>query len=486
MVLFVVAFSFGLVAMSSGGPGEEEEKKKIRHKMRPPSFSCLKNAKSQIEIHKMSKKEKRFDPANAPVPRRMPEYFNLNLLQQQFPHRNPNYITIGEELISAVSSSRVDQVEYILINRLTDVNFRSLPTGQTPLMFCSSPTIAEMLLNEGADPNAQNRMGNTALHFAVVDNNGEMASLLLRWGAVKRLKNASAQGITACQISINCHLSTDIQTTRVPQPDTIIWPRLYPRLAPYEDILSIDFEMIGIANPQWGHHVMLDFPIEVGIVDSNLQTVYHRRCRPDFLPQTGKLSVKHFRKLYSPPIDRMLDRPSFDLRTWITGIKPGDLDFQPLASQVLAEVRQIIQGKYLVGHSIEHDLLVLQHFGPPAQGIRDTSQFLRWKGKKISLKKAAKTYLDKEIQTSQHSALEDASTTMELYLLLKDEWESSDDPFLLPANQVRQVVKIDTSGDDKYPNNSLDQTSEVQKPPIELEEQLCDLSVSTTPDPRSN
>ena len=54
------------------------------------------------------------------------------------------------------------------------------------------------------------------------------------------------------------------------------------------------------------------------------------------------------------------------------------INFQPLASQVLAEVRQIIQGKYLVGHAIEHDLLVLQHFGPPFQGIRDTSQFLRW------------------------------------------------------------------------------------------------------------
>ena len=41
------------------------------------------------------------------------------------------------------------------------------------------------------------------------------------------------------------------------------------------------------------------------------------------------------------------------------------------------------------------------------------------KGKKISLKKAAKTYLDAEIQVSSHSALEDAKTTMELYLLLK-------------------------------------------------------------------
>jgi len=41
------------------------------------------------------------------------------------------------------------------------------------------------------------------------------------------------------------------------------------------------------------------------------------------------------------------------------------------------------------------------------------------KGKKISLKKAAKTFLNLEIQKDKHSALEDAKTTMELYLLLK-------------------------------------------------------------------
>ena len=107
---------------------------------------------------------------------------------------------------------------------------------------------------------------------------------------------------------------------------------------------------------------------------------------------------------------------------------------QPLASHVLAEVRQIIQGKFLVGHAIEHDLLVLPHFGPPLQGIRDTSQYLRWvsseffsifshtfiqKGKKISLKKAAQQYLSKSIQTGKHGALEDAKTTMELYLVLE-------------------------------------------------------------------
>ena len=43
----------------------------------------------------------------------------------------------------------------------------------------------------------------------------------------------------------------------------------------------------------------------------------------------------------------------------------------------------------------------------------------------------------------KHSALEDATTTMELYLLLREEWEQTDEPFLLPPNQIRQVLHED-------------------------------------------
>ena len=68
-------------------------------------------------------------------------------------------------------------------------------------------------------------MGNTALHFAVADNNLDMAAMLLKYGAHRRLKNASSQGITPCQISINQDVAKEIQAARVPPMDTIIWPR---------------------------------------------------------------------------------------------------------------------------------------------------------------------------------------------------------------------------------------------------------------------
>ena len=57
----------------------------------------------------------------------------------------------------------------------------------------------------------------------------------------------------------------------------------------------------------------------------------------------------------------------------------------------------------------------------------------------------------------KHGALEDARTTMELYLLFRDEWESSDEPFLLPPNQIRQIIdessKTESKSDDKNEKN---------------------------------
>ena len=175
--------------MSSGGPGiaptppilvsssetqaasrtspaqENKESQNIRHKMRPPGFATLKNARME-ERNRMSKKEKRFDPSRAPIPTRMPEYFNVNLIQHQLPHQTQNYLlskstssfhqllpylfSAGEELIAACAHNMEDQVYYLIKVRMSDVNFRSLPTGQTPIMFCSNPRIAEILLKEGA------------------------------------------------------------------------------------------------------------------------------------------------------------------------------------------------------------------------------------------------------------------------------------------------------------------------------------------------
>merc|ERR1739838_41096 len=446
-----------ILRMSSSLSGQNDNKQK--HKMRPPSNTTIQRVKNCYP--KMSKKEKRFDPSKAMIPVLMsdePVPLNSNL-----PHQPIGYFTAGEELIDAVRVCQIDTLQHLFrTRRHLDVNYRRLGTGQTALMYCTCPQKARILLKQGADPNLQNRMGNTALHFAVAQGNYHLVEVLLSKGASKRIKNHYAQGITPTQVSSsNPGLISLLQSWKSSLPSRIHWPVSYPRRADLTRTLSIDFEMIGIVNPEWGHHVMIDFPVEVAIVDAQLNTIYYARCRPDYLPQTGPISYKQFKKVYSPPVDHLLDRPSIDLRTRITGIRPGELDTMPLASQVLAEVRQIIQGRFLVGHAIEHDLLVLQHFGPPLQGIRDTSQYLRWKGKKISLKKAAQHYLSKSIQTGKHGALEDAKTTMELYLLYRNEWEGTDEPFLLPPNQIRQIVD-GTTTNQNTPNQSSGQLAPLQ------------------------
>jgi len=65
----------------------------------------------------------------------------------------------------------------------------------------------------------------------------------------------------------------------------------------------------------------------------------------------------------------------------------------------------------------------------------------------------------------KHGALEDARTTMELYLLFRDEWESSDEPFLLPPNQIRQIIdessKSESKTNDKEKNHNRENHNRV-------------------------
>ncbi|CAI8494944.1 unnamed protein product [Hanseniaspora opuntiae] len=110
------------------------------------------------------------------------------------------------------------------------------------------------------------------------------------------------------------------------------------------------------------------------------------------------------------------NRPVTDYRTKYSGLRPGDIrngvSFETARSQVL----EIIEGRVLVGHSIQNDLSVLQirH-----DDIRDTSQLPEFKqmngGQKPSLRFLADTVLNKAIQSGEHSSVEDAICTMDLY-----------------------------------------------------------------------
>lgn len=116
-----------------------------------------------------------------------------------------------------------------------------------------------------------------------------------------------------------------------------------------------------------------------------------------------------------------------DWRTWVSGIKPHHMATAVSPEECQAKVANILKGRILVGHSLQHDLqaLLLSH---PRSMIRDTSRHLPFRqkyssGKTPSLKKLTKEVLGIDIQASEHSSIEDARATMLLYKSDKKEFE---------------------------------------------------------------
>jgi RNA exonuclease 4 len=119
-----------------------------------------------------------------------------------------------------------------------------------------------------------------------------------------------------------------------------------------------------------------------------------------------------------------------DYRTWVSGVRPSDLQGAPNFQEVQSEVAKLIKGRVLVGHAIHNDLkaLLLSH---PRPLIRDTAQNKHCrelaKTKYPSLKKlvALKLGIDIQKQGSEHSPVEDARATMALYRTLHADWQKS-------------------------------------------------------------
>lgn len=108
-----------------------------------------------------------------------------------------------------------------------------------------------------------------------------------------------------------------------------------------------------------------------------------------------------------------------DWRTFVSGIRPKDMINAIPFNQAQSEVSNLLKDKILVGHAIHHDLeaLYLTH---PKSLIRDTANHLPFKkkyskGKTPSLKKLSAEILGWNIQTGEHSSVEDARATMLIY-----------------------------------------------------------------------
>nr|POE46762.1 rna exonuclease 4 [Quercus suber] len=116
-----------------------------------------------------------------------------------------------------------------------------------------------------------------------------------------------------------------------------------------------------------------------------------------------------------PPGLRVLD-----YRTHVSGVTPQHLRpgyARPFA-QVHKDVAELLQDRILVGHALKNDLLalILTH---PRRDLRDTSRHPKFRvesrGKPPALRKLARSELGMDIQTGEHSSIEDARAAMLLF-----------------------------------------------------------------------
>jgi RNA exonuclease 4 len=115
-----------------------------------------------------------------------------------------------------------------------------------------------------------------------------------------------------------------------------------------------------------------------------------------------------------------------DWRTAVSGILPKHMVEARSLGEVQADITKILQDRILVGHAVRNDLdaLLLSH---PKRDIRDTARHAPYRrlagGGSPKLKILASELLGLEIQTGEHSSVEDARACMILFRRDKDAFE---------------------------------------------------------------
>lgn len=155
--------------------------------------------------------------------------------------------------------------------------------------------------------------------------------------------------------------------------------------------IAIDCEMVGVG--EGGHEHAL---ARVSVADFHGRQVYDSYVRPR--------------------------EPVTNWRTSISGVSPKHMARARPFSEVQSQVAALLDGRILVGHDVRHDLqvLLLDH---PLKNIRDTARFREFKkhgtGRKPALRVLAQNILGLEIQSGEHSPLEDARVAMLLFRRFK-------------------------------------------------------------------
>jgi len=154
---------------------------------------------------------------------------------------------------------------------------------------------------------------------------------------------------------------------------------------------------------------------------------------PEKDSQLARVSIVNFHGMQVYDSYVLPRLPVLDYRTAVSGIGPHHLRPNHARSfkEVRSDVQVFLKGRILVGHAIRKDLkmLMLKH---PANDIRDTSCHPPFRdrvmGRTPSLKMLAKELLGLDIQTGEHSSVEDARVAMLLYKQEKDIFEARHRP----------------------------------------------------------
>ncbi|KAK3324754.1 ribonuclease H-like domain-containing protein [Cercophora scortea] len=176
--------------------------------------------------------------------------------------------------------------------------------------------------------------------------------------------------------------------------------------------VAIDCEMVGVGPS--GHDSAL---ARVSLVDFHGRQIYDSFVRPKELVT--------------------------DWRTHVSGVSPKHMSTARTFEEVQSAVAELLRGRILVGHDVKHDLQVLMLDHAPKM-MRDTARFSGFKkygnGPKPALKVLAQEILGVEIQTGQHSSIEDARVAMLLFRKHKSGFDTEH------ANRYPDTVPVKVRG----------------------------------------
>lgn len=199
-------------------------------------------------------------------------------------------------------------------------------------------------------------------------------------------------------------------------------------------VVALDCEMVGCLEIHLSHTMRRKSTSIGGVASTiSMKPQKWKKRKPLFheVSVAGKCSIVDyngavlFDEFINPEIQ------VHDPRTRYSGIRCQDLNNAMPLSVAQARIVELLHQAVLVGHAIKNDLdaLFLTH---PQDAIRDTSGFLPLRkmaglseANPPSLKTLTMKLLGQVIQVRQHSSLEDAASTMQLYKLVEESWEDS-------------------------------------------------------------